>query len=909
MRFKPRKETEPASPGITAVPALDECLAKTRKVFTAGEEPQYVPGCTVEQHCEAVGEIAKSLLSLLPDFLVSRLFPAGSVLTAAVHDCGKVSPQFFFKIQNAVGNGDEVLKKYPYLQNYSDKSKDEFTGKHSGVGYATLLRLKHESSAVVIGQHHGYLTRPNALAGTSESGMFGGPEWERRREELIKRLAVFFSEKLPDTLSAEQICALSGLTCVADWIGSGSCFEDAGDGPVTRELVQKAIAVAGFRKLQIIPGLGFKEIFGFEPNPVQSALCSQCRKTGRGVYVLEAPMGTGKTEAALYVAYKLLEANEATGIYFALPTRLTSDRIYDRFTGFIRKILKDPENYFPMLLHGDNFLQMHELRKKWLGGMGVEGEPGNSWFDSSKRGLLARFAVGTVDQALLAVMNVKHAFVRDFGLAGKVVILDEVHSYDMYTGTLIKELVDRLIALGSTVIILSATLTCSKKRQLLGGETEDEAKERAYPLISCKKTDDSRISVCPVFVASSESTVSFGFHSQDDCLKEAVERARTGQQVLWIENTVNDAQEIFRRLSPACSAAGIECGLLHSKFIPQDRFEKENRWTAVLGKDPGERSGQGRILVGTQVLEQSLDIDADFMVSRFAPADMLLQRSGRLWRHRFIKRPEGARQELWLIEPEADDAAEKPLKAFGASASVYWPYILCRSLEAFKNRCRGSTCLINLPEDIRPLLEDTYRDRKEDQNSSTSLGELYREMIDGKRVGGFFRPGITALRTKALSHLSDNGIFEPDDDAATRYSPGQEAETGIIIVKDWYYDAQRNLNVYKFLDGTEIEIRPNSRFAKKEDIADLALRLKENTVMCRSRYLPGVMTVSAACRFGLDCLYYSRKDPTQPFPFLLMQAGDDYPSTLSAVGMAMKSDKFDIRYSRHLGLETKKIDG
>ena len=115
---------------------------------------------------------------------------------------------------------------------------------------------------------------------------------------------------------------------------------------------------------------------------------------------------------------------------------------------FIRKILKDPENYFPMLLHGDNFRQMHELRKKWLGGMGVEGEPGNSWFDSSKRGLLARFAVGTVDQTLLAVMNVKHAFVREFGLAGKVVILDEVHSYDMYTGTLIKELVDRLIALG-----------------------------------------------------------------------------------------------------------------------------------------------------------------------------------------------------------------------------------------------------------------------------------------------------------------------------------------------------------------------------------------------------------------------------------------------------------------------------
>lgn len=904
MGFKTRKETEPVSPSITDVPALDECLAKSRKVITSGKEPQCVPGCTVEQHCETVGEIAKALLSLLPDFLVSRLFPVGSVLTAAVHDCGKVSPQFFFKIQSALDNKEKILEKYPYLESICSNNDEESVGWHAGIGYNTLIGLKHKDCAEVVGQHHGYFTDPKKIPGKADPNRFGGPNWEHRREELIKKLAAFFNEKLPDSLTAEQICALSGLTCVADWIGSGSCFDGADDGPVTRKLVQKAIAAAGFRRLQIIPNLSFKEIFGFNPNPVQSALCSQCRKTGRGVYVLEAPMGIGKTEAALYVAYKLLEANEATGIYFALPTRLTSDRIYDRFTGFIRKILKDPENYFPMLLHADNFLQMHELRKKWLGGMGGEGEPGNSWFDSSKRGLLARFAVGTVDQALLAVMNVKHAFVREFGLAGKVVILDEVHSYDMYTGTLIKELVDRLTALGSTVIILSATLTCSKKQQLLGGGIGDEAKERAYPLISCKKTDDSRISVCPVSVAGAESTVSFGFHSQDDCLKEAVERAMAGQQVLWIENTVKDAQEIYRRISPFCTTSGIECGLLHSRFIQKDRFEKENRWTAVLGKDTRERSRQGRILVGTQILEQSLDIDADFMVSRFAPTDMLLQRSGRLWRHRFITRPESARQEMWLIEPEVEDVAKQPQKAFGSSSYLYWEYVLCRSFETMKNKFIDSNGIINMPEDIRSLLENTYRDRKEDQDSSTFLGMLYRDMVYGKGYGKSHRSGIEELRKKALANLSYRVIIKPNDGVLTRYSPDQEAETGIIIIKECF--SRRNHIIYRFLDDTEIEISPNSRFTKKENIADLALHLKENTVMCKNRFLPEQrMKVKQACNLGLDCLYYN-KDKCQNFPFLLMQAGDDYPSSLNVFNFGTQSMEYKIHYSRHLGLETKK---
>lgn len=907
MRFKRPETVRQESATAIKAPSLDECLAKSMEVFTESGKPQCVAGCTVEQHCGAVGQIARTLISFFPAFLVNLLFPRGSALTAAVHDCGKVSPQFFYKIQNAVGQGEEALRKYPYLRKYMGRSADEFTGMHMGVGYATLRGLKYQGCAEVSGQHHGYLCKPNILAGSSDSESFGGPEWEKLREELINRLSDFFREKLPGSLNATQICALSGLTCVSDWIGSGSYFELGSDDTITQDLVNKAVAAAGFRKLRVKPGLEFRDIFGFEPNAVQSALQGQCRSIGRGVYALEAPMGIGKTEAALYTAYQLLSSGQATGIYFALPTKLTSDRIYDRFLCFMRKILINPEDFFPMLLHSDSALQMRELRKKYLIGFGAEGAPGNSWFSSSKRGLLARFAVGTIDQALLAVMNVKHAFVRDFGLAGKAVILDEVHSYDVYTGTLIKELIDRLTALGSTVIILSATLTCSKKRQLVGGSAADEAEDESYPLISCRKTDDSGISVCPVSLPCAGSRMSFSFHCEEDCLNEALERARSGQQVLWIENTVRESQKIFRSISPACLSGRIECGLLHSKFIQTDRFAKENRWTSVLGKSSSERNEKGRILVGTQVLEQSLDIDADFMVSRFAPSDMLLQRSGRLWRHDFLKRPESARREMWLIAPEQEDAESNPQKAFGSSASVYSPYVLCRSLEALKNKFRESGGRIEMPGDIRKLLEATYQDREEDHSADTPAGKLYMEMLYGKSIGSRHVPGIKELRSRALSHISDNGVFINDDDAVTRYSPDGESETGIIIVREWSYDARRKLNFYRLMDGRVIEIRPNSRFEIKDNAADLAMALKENTVMCRSHFLEGLMTVCEACRFGLDCLYY-RKDQDQAFPFLLMQAGDDYPSTLRRVGMVGQPDRYEIRYSRHLGLEINKID-
>ncbi len=175
-------------------------------------------------------------------------------------------------------------------------------------------------------------------------------------------------------------------------------------------------------------------------------------------------MGLGKTEAALYAAYQLLSNGQASGIYFALPTQLTSNKIYDRFNLFLEQILADNCEHRSLLLHANAWLLDTE--------MGEEGRPGGALvLISSKRGLLAPFAVGTIDQALMAAMNVKHGFVRAFGLAGKVVILDEVHTYDAYTGTIIDALIQLLTQLDCTVIVLSATLNQERRKELLCSHT------------------------------------------------------------------------------------------------------------------------------------------------------------------------------------------------------------------------------------------------------------------------------------------------------------------------------------------------------------------------------------------------------------------------------------------------------
>ncbi|MDH3000990.1 hypothetical protein A1D23_11040 [Chelonobacter oris] len=374
--FKAKKMNRQNQAVIPSV-IYQDCLAKTYRL----SDGTTIPGRGVFEHCVIVGEAAKKLLALIPASLRKELFPAGTELLAAVHDIGKVSVRFQNKLKKAM---DSRL-----VLNIDDR---KWNG-HGGVTFLTLLALINEKSAVAAGQHHGrypHLAKVE-ITDPQHSEFLGGEGYHAQRLALVDALKTHFQTDFPILVNEQQVLAVSGLITVADWIGSGELFEDPQQN--WRQFIAPAILHAGYQALTVRPDLSFETIFGFEPHLAQQQLFEQVNQPG--VYVLEAPMGMGKTEAALYAAYKMLQSGSATGFYFALPTQLTSNKIYQRGNEFWAQILDSANLQQALLIHGSAWLQQFE--------MGEDAAAGGAWFNQHKRAVLAPFGVGTIDQILLSV--------------------------------------------------------------------------------------------------------------------------------------------------------------------------------------------------------------------------------------------------------------------------------------------------------------------------------------------------------------------------------------------------------------------------------------------------------------------------------------------------------------------------
>jgi len=764
-----------------------EFIAKT---FTS-PDGRSQKGVSVLVHCLIVGLVARELVRRQPDWLKQRLFPEGSELSAAVHDIGKINPADQQKLYHQIVEGLLKLVSPALIQQI----------KHPVVSEAALQEFG-PYIAKIAGRHHG--SSPSLLQkGGPNDLKFGGANWQKERLKVLSELQRLLQADWPDIASDIIADVLSGLTTVADWIGSGGVFDAPGetiklDCAELTAMAKRAVDSAGFIQPQFKKNLSFRDVFPFPPKDVQQKLIEAIDRPG--VYVLEAPMGLGKTEAALYAAYQAMSENRATGIYFALPTQLTSNKMVNRMNQFLDAILEESCHHRKsLLLHGNAWL---------MNVFGEEGEPGGSWFDHRKRGLLAPFAVGTVDQALMAAMNVRHGFVRTFGLAGKVVILDEIHSYDSYTGTIIERLVSTLRQIHCTVIILSATLTGKQRNALLGISDVSASSDLGYPLVSALPNNAKAQNIPSE--TSKSSTVAAKIQTSDgSAIKEALRRAERGEQVLWLENTVEEAQKYFKVFGARANGLGIEVGLLHSRFLKTDREQNEKKWVDLFGREGSEkRSLQGRILVGTQVLEQSLDIDGDFLITRICPTDMLLQRIGRLWRHRQNDgmRPESAKCEVWILAPPLETAVSSD-KYFGKTAWVYAPYVLCRTLEVWQDLTK-----ISLPDQIRELIESTYSERPE-----TGKMAVYRSKIEQQR---------DSLKRMARIGLSKDGETFPESQATTRYSDSKTVD--VLLVRNRQQDGAAVR--IRLLDGSDLVLPPGLRFRDKKQWRQKAAALQKNTV-------------------------------------------------------------------------------
>lgn len=656
----------------------------------------------------------------------------------ALHDCGKATPAF----QGKWVDGRAYLKAFGFDLN-ADGARDHGTVgpfflapefERLGIGSTGAYRLARAVSA-----HHGSFPTDAAVPddrrgapasqaiGLDEMGRL--PIWKRARADVIEALAKVFppSTEVPtfaESGNREQwafFSYLAGLTSVADWIGSMAEFFVYEDPPLdlaayvarSRLRAREALNHVGLRPAAAPKAAGFEELFGRTARPLQLLVTELVEKKKPPLCaIVEAPMGEGKTEAAFYFAHALAARGYHDGLYVALPTQATANQMFSRLLSFLERTRTDKTS--AILVHGEASFdtRMRDLMRAVYGGVGDDSVGCEGWFLGKKRSLIAPFGAGTIDQALLAVLRTKHSFVRQFGLAGKTVILDEVHAYDAYTSKLLDRLVSWLGAHGTSVILLSATLPSSRRKSLLdayAGRTLPELPPVKYPRVTTIDQDGSQTFALRTARNAQPMELTW---LEDEPLDEpsnlVAELSRSltdGGCLAVLRNTVNRAQRTFEALSAAKQAGRLpidtELLLLHARFPMDDRQENERRLARKLGPPESATSRPGRlVVVGTQVLEQSLDVDFDRMFSDLAPVDLLLQRAGRVHRHARAARPLTlAVPRLVVIRPggAADGCSLKDV------AIVYAPYIVRRTLQELQSRDA-----ISLPDDIEPLVETVY---------------------------------------------------------------------------------------------------------------------------------------------------------------------------------------------------------
>jgi CRISPR-associated endonuclease/helicase Cas3 len=792
-----------------------------------------VPGLSVRDHCLNVGCVAAALQDGLPPSL-KKLLPRGSVTLAALHDVGKISPGFQQKCP-------AWMVKYNFAPQLAEtdhaKTSQWFLQKWFSAEARTMKRW-----LMAVGAHHGQSKGPwikdRDGGGIALNGTTGDRDWQEAREQLANEVAAFFgvlppSHPLPGEKPPDDavLAMFAGLVAVADWIGSDEHFSlsATAESPLPTEerhrLAAKAVAAIGLDSALRVRSVGFAELFRHLPSPnvLQALAAEHCAQPG--LWIIEAPMGCGKTEAALLAASKAMESGNARGIYFALPTQTTSNRIHARVGNWMENLLQQGATL--RLAHGASWLEDKQVLRV-LPSVGFDTKADNDqenpwaaqyWFSSARRALLAAFGVGTVDQALLGVVAAKHFFVRLFGLAGKVVVLDEVHSYDLYTGTLLDILVEQLLQLRCTVIVLSATLTRERRGQLLmaarrafsktTGEPSalsPSALSAAYPLLSGVNADGEVIEKPVTEVSAQKPVVRLRCSDIpfEEAAAECAQRAEAGQVVLWVRDTVDAAQRSFDAVRGAIREGGPQTVLLHSRFpwFQRDRLERiwlrrlgigvTKRWQRRFAKEmPGLfPTRRGAVIVATQVVEQSVDIDADFLLTDLAPTDMLLQRLGRLWRHDRPNRPNlSAGPEAWIHAPDCSglDKITDIKACLKGLSPPYAAYVLLRSTREWQRFAMGGGIL--LPGNIREILEATYALWPDEPSAWAAL----REEMEHR---------ATSLRNKAVGATNAWALpaLKDDEGVQTRFSDYQTAT--LILLRD--YEGSRSEVRLTTIEGASV---------------------------------------------------------------------------------------------------------
>jgi len=686
-------------------------------------------------------------------------------LLIGLHDIGKAGPQFqkkspahWQRLQELgapvidAGGPLHAAEGQCFLEKWLEDPASSFVyDKEQSYDFAGRL-------ALAIGGHHGRFgeTPKPQVRYEPKPGNHSQIAWASARRSFVALVA----ERLldgdpplrcqPENLSVACLL-LNGLSILSDWLGSDEKLFPPG-GPVdwnayaehSRAVAERVATTRGL--LHFLPGGPEPSFTGLfpsvpSPRPLQRALEPDALPDlpEPGLLLVEGPMGEGKTEAALLLARRYAARGAASGFYFGLPTMATSNQMFTRVLEYLEQWAPEDIPVGALLVNGRaefnpavrKLLRVRTSEEAQDVTAPEEQDRGenrvtlDSWLLPRKRSLLAPYGVGTVDQAMFAAMNVPHVGLRLLGLAGRVVIIDEVHAYDLYMTEILENLLKWLRALGSPVILLSATLAAEQRTRLLKAydiQPTETVAEPPYPcLISGKPGEEAQVRSLgegsrPLSVTLEMRRAEQGW-TRDQTAAELLSRIEGGGCAAWICNTVAEAQEAWKAVQTSLAAVAEADRpvvlLYHARFLLEDREELEREVVSRFG-GKGQRP-RSALLIGTQVLEQSLNYDVDVMATELAPVDLLLQRLGRLWRFAETERPAGlAAPHLLVLVPQI--ASERP--RFLPYGAFYQPFILLKTLAALHDLPAAGdvdTKQLRLPDEIRRLVERVYDGRCMDE--------------------------------------------------------------------------------------------------------------------------------------------------------------------------------------------------
>ncbi len=692
-------------------------------------------------------------------------------LVAGLHDIGKACPGFQAKAPplakrlaetGLVFDRDDVPHGIVTTLILSGQTPDS----------AHSLSLPHLLAAA-IGGHHGEWIG-NRKANMSRASV-GDVHWQTHQTTLIERMLAILEitdlsalENWDDPASA---AFAAGITSIADWISSNEKYfpyhESVSDlsqyFQESRHRASEALDDLGWSSAPIDDvERSFSELFIFEANPVQRAIAQELDgERFPTLVIIEAPTGIGKTEAALYIADWLIGRMGLAGLYIAMPTQATSNQMFQRTGDFLTaRYPNDAVNY--QLAHSQAVTHpLYQEMQENTRGIGSESMlTAPLWFSHRKRTLLSPFGVGTVDQALLAILQVRHFFVRLFGLSGKVVIFDEVHAYDTYMSALFDNLLVWLRALGSPVVLLSATLPEEVRKRLLPSETvnADTLSTIPYPRATFVYSDNNVHTVALPRPADRTTRLIHIDSSMESLVEILQDALQDGGCAGVICNTVKDAQRTASALMASPYFSEDEVFVFHARFPLDWRAEIEQAVVELFGKQ-GERPRRA-VVVATQVIEQSLDLDFDVLVSSIAPIDLLIQRIGRLHRHERTRPPRLNVPSLILRLPNVTH----DVPDFESSAFVYEPYLLMRTWWMLRDHES-----LTLPQETSGLIETVYADHLADDPQWSdamrkAFGVAYKTMRKHQSKDEFAANDPVIPLPDETWRLEKSFVEEPADD-------------------------------------------------------------------------------------------------------------------------------------------------